>query len=173
MSRRLVTPVLLILAGALAVPLSAQAPRGKKYAVLVGVTGYDHDSLPDLKYTENDVEALGKLLRRKSAGFTSVRLLTTSRGKVRAASAPTGKNIRATLAALLSKTTKHDTVLVALAGHGVQRQVRGKEEGFFCPADARPSRPETLISLSGLFQQLLRTARAKTSSYRRRRGTRA
>jgi formylglycine-generating enzyme required for sulfatase activity len=148
-------PVLLLSAGAgLLLPARGQAPAGKKYALLVGVRAYDHADLPDLKYTENDVEALAKLLRRKGAGFRSVRLLTTRRGKTRAADAPTAKNIRAALAALVARTTKHDTVLVALAGHGLQRQVGGKDESFFCPADARPSKPETLIGLRWLFTEL-------------------
>jgi tetratricopeptide (TPR) repeat protein len=41
---------------------------------------------------------------------------------------------------LLDKVTKHDVVLIGLAGHGLQYQVKvdGKErdESFFCPSDA-------------------------------------
>jgi hypothetical protein len=33
-------------------PISAQATKGKKYALLVGVREYDHAKLPDLKYRE-------------------------------------------------------------------------------------------------------------------------
>jgi uncharacterized caspase-like protein len=126
-------------------PLVAQddKPKGKKYAVLVGVTEYTHAKLPDLRYTENDVEKLARLLRRKGAGFTQVDLLTTTRGNDRAAASPTAANVRAALKKVLDKVNKHDTVLVALAGHGVQLKVEDpkdkkaqRDEAFFCPADA-------------------------------------
>src|SRR5262249_60484906 len=42
----------------------ARAGKGKRYALLVGVKEYDHQALSNLKWTENDVVELGKLLRR-------------------------------------------------------------------------------------------------------------
>jgi formylglycine-generating enzyme required for sulfatase activity len=143
-------------------PGLAQTEKGKKYALLVGVRSYDHDSLPDLKHTENDVEEVGKVLAR--AGYR-VTLLTTTRGKTKNNALPTAKNIRTELKGILDKVTKHDTVLVALAGHGVQLRVKAaggeKEEGFFCPADAKPRSTKdatelgkTMIPLTALFQEL-------------------
>jgi formylglycine-generating enzyme required for sulfatase activity len=138
-----------------------QTIQGKKYALLVGVRAYDHDSLPDLKHTEADVEELGKVL--SVAGYR-VTLLTTTRGK-KPDAAPTAKNIRGKLKAILDHVTKHDTVLVALAGHGVQLRVemggKEKEAAFFCPADTKPRSTkdakrlsETLIGLDELFREL-------------------
>jgi hypothetical protein len=43
----------------------AQTDKGKKYALLVGVLEYDSSLLEKLKYAENDVEELGKLLSGK------------------------------------------------------------------------------------------------------------
>jgi uncharacterized caspase-like protein len=143
-------------------------PKGKKYALLVGVRAYHHDKLPDLKYTEYDVEELAVELTKKSAGFDDLTVLTTSRGEKREAARPTAKNIRAQLKRILGRVTKHDTVLVALSGHGVQLAVedpagkkKDRDEGFFCPADARITRSKkltelttTLISLKELFDQL-------------------
>src|SRR5262245_59334923 len=109
---------------ALAVPLSGQTlddrPAGKKYALLIGVREYEHAKLPDLRYTENDVEGLADILRGKPAGFAEVTLLTTTRGKRHSAARPTADNVRSALRRLLGRVRKHDTVLVALAGHGVQ-----------------------------------------------------
>jgi formylglycine-generating enzyme required for sulfatase activity len=143
-------------------PGLAQAEKGKKYALLVGVRTYDHDSLPDLKQTENDVEEVGKVLARSGYRVT---LLTTTRGKTTSNALPTAKNIRKELKGILAKVTKHDTVLVALAGHGLQLRVKAgggeKEEGFFCPADAKPQSSndaavlgKTMIPLTALFQEL-------------------
>jgi formylglycine-generating enzyme required for sulfatase activity len=157
------------LAAIVALPLAGQADKkGKKYAVLVGVKEYSHDKLPDLKYTENDVVELAELLGTQDGGFTQVVLLTTTRGKGSPAAQPTAANIRSALKKVLDKVTKHDTVLVALAGHGVQLAVEDprdkkaeRDEAFFCPSDARlkntKDRAEltkTLISLKELFDEL-------------------
>ena len=48
-----------------AVPGQAQArggKRGRKFALLVGVTKYNHNDLPDLAYPERDADLLGKAL---------------------------------------------------------------------------------------------------------------
>src|SRR5262249_54090625 len=50
----------------------ADEGRGRKYALLVGVKSYEHSKLPDLRYTENDVEDLARLLRQTKAGFRGV-----------------------------------------------------------------------------------------------------
>jgi uncharacterized caspase-like protein len=132
----------------MALSLLAAAPArpaegGKKHALLVGVAEYNHSKLPDLKYPENDVEELAKILRRPSAGFDSVRLLTSTRGKSDPKSAPTAANIRAALQELVAERGKHDTVVVALAGHGIKLEVQDPDDkgppkylSYFCPADA-------------------------------------
>jgi hypothetical protein len=129
--------------------------KGKKYALLVGVRKYDSDKFEDLRFTENDVEELARVLRER-AGFTSVRLLTTTRGAGRKADAPTAANVRAALEALLARKTKEDTILVALSGHGIQSKVKGrdKDESFFCPSDAQLNDTRTLVSLGSLVTDL-------------------
>ena len=77
-----------------ALPGWTQAARGKRYALLVGVREYDSSALRGLEFTENDVVELAKELRKPSAGFTEVRVMTNSRsGKDR----PTAANIRRTI----------------------------------------------------------------------------
>jgi hypothetical protein len=67
-------------------------------------------------------------------------------------------NLRKEIRALLARKKRDDTVLVALAGHGIQGTVKegGKEkdESFFCPSDAQLNDNDTLISLSKLFSDL-------------------
>jgi formylglycine-generating enzyme required for sulfatase activity len=137
----------------------AQTGKGKKYGLLVGVKEYRHSDLRPLDYTENDVVELAEALR----GFTEVVVLTTSAGEKKPEAAPTAKNIRAQLKRLLEKVTRHDTMLIALAGHGLQLKLtdRTEEEAFFCPADAKPGedvtfaeQSRTMISFSELFQEL-------------------
>ena len=142
LSRFLVAAIFSTLASVLLLGATqAQTAKGKKYALLVGVTEYDHASLPTLKYTENDVEELATILH--DADFTSIRVLSVSRGKKDKRDSPTTANITRALDDLLAKPTKHDTVLIALAGHGVTLEVPdpdekkpGKTHSYFCPADA-------------------------------------
>jgi hypothetical protein len=156
-----VAVVVLSLAAGLALlgPGLAQAEKGKKYALLVGVKDYLHPDLASLSYTENDVVELADALK----GFAEVVVLTTSAGAKDAEASPTAKNIRTQLGRLLKKATRHDTILIALAGHGLQLKLkdRGEEEGFFCPTDARPGedvtfaeQSKTMISFSELFKEL-------------------
>jgi formylglycine-generating enzyme required for sulfatase activity len=146
----------------------AQTVRGKKYALLVGVCQYDSSALQTLDYPENDVEELSKLLNRPAAGFASVRVLTNKRGGKDSKDKPTAANIRAALKELLKGKNSGDTVLLALAGHGVQLEVKdpdGKADSrtwtFFCPKDAdltdvsyRNGHSDTLLNLDDLFQTL-------------------
>jgi hypothetical protein len=149
---RLPHAVLVFLALASCFPAPAAEPRraaGKRYALLVGVKEYEHSSLSNLRYTENDVAALAKLLR--PAGY-QVALLCDSAGQRNARNKPTLRNIQAQLRVLLARCTKRDTVLIAFAGHGVQ--LGGRKDAFFCPCDARPNDPRTLVSLKGVYDQL-------------------
>jgi formylglycine-generating enzyme required for sulfatase activity len=130
--------------------------KAKGYALLIGVSTFDHSSLPALKYTENDVEELAKLLDKPGSRFHGrVRVLTSSRGKKTAADKPTAANIRKALRELTGGRTRQETILVALTSHGLELVVsppgaraRGltRPEGesspddriypFFCPSDA-------------------------------------
>jgi tetratricopeptide (TPR) repeat protein len=133
----------------------ADATRGKRHALLVGVRDYEHNKLATLQFTENDVTELARLLR--PAGY-AVTLLCDSEGEKAPQRRPTARNIRAALKELLAGKGKHDTLLVALAGHGLQRSVKeeGKErdESYFCPCDAQLNDSARLISLKQLFEDL-------------------
>jgi hypothetical protein len=134
----------LVLAACFAMPAWTQGAKGKKYALLVGVTNYQSSHFTKLKYTENDVEELAKLLNQPSAGFAKVRVLTNSRGRTNPKDAPTAANIRQALSEMLGAArSRHDLVLLALSGHGIQVEVKdpeGEKEPksytYFCPTDA-------------------------------------
>src|SRR5262245_26226552 len=128
---------------ALAVPCAAQEKKGKKYALLIGVTEYDHARLATLKYTANDVDELARTLGQANDGFDRITVLTDERGQDDKDLAPTAANVRRELDALLEGKKKHDLILIALAGHGVTLEVkdpdaeaRPKSFTFFCPSDA-------------------------------------
>jgi formylglycine-generating enzyme required for sulfatase activity len=145
---RMAAPALLLLAGLLPL-LLAQEGAPKRYAVLVGINKYQHPKLPALEYAENDVIDLDRLLRKADYDVT---LLT---GSARDESLrPTRETIEKQLRAVLRKCRAGDTVLVALAGHGLQFD--GQGDCFFCPLDARPFKDETdsLLSLGKVYGEM-------------------
>jgi len=123
--------------------------KPKKFALLVGVKDYEHSKLAGLNYPEADATVMAQLL--KSHGYNVV-LLCDSAGKASADSKPTRTNILKQLDRMLDQCKKEDTVLVGLAGHGVQFEV--DRSSYFCPVDAHPLKPETLVSLKLLYQKL-------------------
>jgi hypothetical protein len=128
-------------------PLPALAqPAGKRFAVLVGVNEYNHPKLVRLKYAEADMQELADELR--PSGYKITLLTTSSKDP---ALAPTKANIDRAVQAALSACTKGDSILIAMAGHGVQFE--GQKDSYFCPVDAKPFPDEskTLFSLGGLY----------------------
>src|SRR5947209_2294766 len=128
---------LLALPLAVVVAVLAQPPATpKKYALLVGVNLYDH--IGKLNYAVNDASRTADVLRER--GF-DVTLLADS-----AALKPTRDNILAALENLLGrydadrkrvlggKFQSGDTLLIGLAGHGIQFE----REAYFCPTDGNP-----------------------------------
>src|SRR5262249_61397596 len=72
-------------------PSSAGAADGRRRAILVGVNQYDHPKLRPLRYSVNDVVALGPFLRQ--AGY-EVTLLTDEEGREQADRRPTPRHNR-------------------------------------------------------------------------------
>ena len=131
----------------LAAPAPADGP--KKYALLVSVGRYDHADLKPLQFAENDVVELGKVLADPAHGYAVTTLADSTAVK------PTKKNIDAALRKVLDACKKGDTVVVGLAGHGLQ--FGGDDDAFFCPQDAKPVKAraaETMVSMKGLYDEM-------------------
>jgi formylglycine-generating enzyme required for sulfatase activity len=144
------------------------AAKGKKYALLVGVSYYKNFAYSPLRGTKNDVVELAKVLREPECGF-EVTLLTSEPGHKDPKVAPTAANIRKELKNLLAGKGREDTVLIALAGHGADIEVpdpEGKKPAntytYFFPTDAdelghishSTGHSEHLIELGDLFRRL-------------------
>ena len=65
---------------------------------------------------------------------------------------PTADNIRDHIRAVLRNRRPTDTVLLAFAGHGEQLKQDGKM--YFCPAKCNLDKPDTLVSLDWVYDQL-------------------
>jgi formylglycine-generating enzyme required for sulfatase activity len=130
----------------------AEEAGDRRYALLVGVKNYQGSGLSNLKYPEDDVQALGEVLR--GAGFKRVVVMTQKEAltKDRDELLPTAENIRTQLAALLEDRKPTDTILVFFSGHGVQP--RRSKELLFCPRGANLDDPKTLVSLTEVYDRL-------------------
>jgi formylglycine-generating enzyme required for sulfatase activity len=144
-----VAPASILLTVVASLPAAENIP-GQKLALLVAVRQYNKNELRPLNYTENDVNGLAKTL--SAAGYRRVVLMTQTVGADETRFLPIAANIRKELRGLLADRKEGDSVVIALSGHGVQ--FRGKDEAFFCPADARLSDRSTLISLADLYKDL-------------------
>jgi formylglycine-generating enzyme required for sulfatase activity len=142
--------LIFLLVTACATAQEKNAPE-KKYCLLVGVENYEHKSLSDLKYSVDDVLALGNLL--KAQGFDG-RLLTDDTGAKNPALLPTKANIEKHLQELARGCKAHDTLLLTFTGHGLQ--FTGSPDAYFCPQDARPFSDETqtLVSVTKIYSEL-------------------
>ncbi len=158
MKVRVVLSALALLAiASAALVAQAPAPPPKRVALLVGINEYNRRGFVDLKWAENDVDAVGQELRR--IGFDQVVTLKgTSAGALKA----TRENIDKQLMGLLSGVGKNDVVLVMLSGHGQELPVKRADgttvrDQFYCPIDAVVNKAETMFSLSRLTDETLHT----------------
>lgn len=117
------------------------APR--KWALLVGVNSYENRNLTPLKFAERDVTELGKVL---AGGGFNVRVLTGNQTNA--------VKYREELQKTLKHVNRNDILLLAFSGHGVQIRINDREQPCFCPFDAIPNDPSTLVLLSGVLKDL-------------------
>lgn len=148
---------LLLLAVALAI-LSGTARAEKRVALLVGINNYLNRGLDTkpLEFAERDVASLEEALTKSEFQVTTL----LGRKATKAA-------IEEAIDKTLTGLTARDIVFIGFAGHGAQmpfRDANGKtvigptgeemEDAFFCPSDARVSESNSLVSLTGLLNDL-------------------
>lgn len=134
------------------ISVAAPSAQGqtRKLAFVVGVSEYQKTGLTNLKYAHKDATELSDELAKH--GFEVARFI----GK----DARTDK-VRKALTAFIKITSglnKNDIVLVSFSGHGVQKMVsqnnRLVEAPFICLYDTLVSKPETMISLNSVIEEL-------------------
>lgn len=132
---------------------AADAPKGERYALLVGVQKYSEEKiLRPLPYSERDVTDLAAVLRDNGYKADNVVLMTQAAASDDLRYLPMKKRILAELRLLLADRSADDTVLVAFAGHGVH--FGDDKNSYFCPADALLEDRSTLIPLADVYAVL-------------------
>ena len=135
--------------------ITSPAEAGENYAFLVAVGDYDVKHLKPLAYTRNDILAFKEIIQ--ACGFPKENIVLLHDNLKHLSSVkylPNAKEIRKEFKLLLAKLKEDDTLIVAMAGHGIQ--FKGDESSYFCPADADLDDPErtNLIQLSQLYSDL-------------------
>jgi len=120
--------------------------KGNKYAVLVGVTEYQH--MPHLRFTKNDAEALRDQLIARGFAPDNIRTLINGGGGT---NEPTKQNIENAVQETLHKAGQDDLVVLFLSGHGTQPD----RDPLFCPPEAdRRNLPNTTVSINDIRDHL-------------------
>jgi serine/threonine protein kinase/tetratricopeptide (TPR) repeat protein len=136
------------------VVLTADPARKERFALLVGVHS-PGGGLPDFVHAEPDVVELGRVLVAAGYRPENVMVMTQSPGPKPGRLPPTAANIRARLQELADPArgcTPADSLLVALVGDVAEPPL---DKGpCFCPADADPKAPQTLLPLAEVYESL-------------------
>jgi formylglycine-generating enzyme required for sulfatase activity len=147
-------------------PARPQEPvRGKKYALLVAVDRYERGSLlPGLPFPRRDIEGLEKVFLDAGYDKDNVVVMTRERGLEEFDLMPTAEHVRNQLDLLLGRLEPGDSVIVALAGHGVMMLAPPTDDpkgeprprSFFCPMDANLANKklERFLGFDDLYKSL-------------------
>ncbi len=122
-----------------------------RYALLIGVSSYQNDGLVELPGAEPDVSELSRVLVTGGFPTGNIALMTNRSGARDPRLLPTAKNIRKQLQKLIRDKKPQDTIVIGLAGHGLQA---ADGQTFFCPADAQLSEARSLVALQEIYDAL-------------------
>ncbi len=139
--------------------------RGKKYALLVAVDRYERGSLlPGLPFPRRDIEDLEKVFLDGGYARDNVIVMTRERGLEEFDLLPTAEHVRNQLKLVLDPLQPGDSVIVAMAGHGVlmlappldDPKGEPRPRSFFCPMDANlaSKRLERFVGFDELYREL-------------------
>ncbi len=137
----------------LVLALTAPLARAENYALLIGASDYrkgGKSGLRSLKYPKNDVVDFGAAL--VECGYKRRNTVLMYDGQADNSCVPEYAKIQTQLDLLVKDLTPEDSIIVALAGHGVQ--FVDKKVNFYCPLDADPQNKTNLISLTDVYDRL-------------------
>lgn len=160
-----------VLAAGLIAGMERGVVAGENYALLVAVGDYDLKELRPLRFTRADVLDFHDSLVESGVPPKNIVLMHDDLPKLVAHYGklgpdykaqdylPESSKIRRELDLLLGKLRKDDSVVVAFSGHGVQFQ--GEKKSYYCPADTKLERKETLIAFEDVFSALKESAASR------------
>ena len=113
--------------------LASSSFSGERFAVVIGVSDYSDEQIPDLQYAHRDALSFAEFLRSPQAGlggFPDDRVFRLTNQEA------TLQNMKTALYRFLDGATENDVVYIYFAGHGVADPNR-PEDLYLLPYDAR------------------------------------
>lgn len=137
------------LAFCLTLSLAASSAQAATRAVLIGTNNYnDHRHLPKLRFAANDVRKLARTLIESGCSPDDIVVLADDESGI----SNTFQNTLRTLKSELKKAKLGDSLLIVVAGHGLNRD----GDSYLCPSDADVSKPvSTMLSVAKLYDMLV------------------
>lgn len=117
--------------GLIAVIDDSSSITGKTYAVIIGISDYQEEAIPDLKYADRDAEEFAKFLRSPAGGSVGEKEL-----KVLTNKQATAGRVAAALDELIELTGPGDQVYIYFSGHGDVERKTMTQPGFLLCWDA-------------------------------------
>ncbi len=132
MKSKLVITMLLLLGGFTCFSQNLAVPSTTR-AVVIGISDYQNNEIPDLRFANRDAESFGQYLRSAAGGGLDedhLKLLTNERA--------TTAQFAAALDWLIDESKEGDKVIIYFSGHGdVERKTR-TQLGFLLTWDSPP-----------------------------------
>jgi protein O-mannosyl-transferase len=116
------------------IPTNTTAKVGNTYAVVVGVSDYQHKDIPDLKYAHKDAEAFSLWLQSDAGGNLTgenITLLTNEKA--------TNAKFAAALDGLIENCKEGDVAVIYFSGHGDVETKTVNQNGFLLLYDTPPT----------------------------------
>jgi tetratricopeptide (TPR) repeat protein len=128
--------------------------RADTYAFLVGVSDYENKAeLKPLRFSCDDMISFAGVLRNSGVPARNIVVMHDRQSNARFK--PSRAKVLKEFHLLLATLEPEDSLIVALAGHGVQLGAEGNS--YFLPADAELKDPATLINVKILYEEMERS----------------
>lgn len=116
-------------------PLTATTGNadGNTWAVVVGISDYQHPDIPDLRFADKDAEAFAIFLRSPAGGGLDDDHLSLFCNEQ-----ATGANVAMALSALFDEAQEGDKVVIYFSGHGDVETKRLSQPGYLLCWDSNP-----------------------------------
>lgn len=147
---RTVLVAIFVFVGVIA-PAAESDGGGTRHALLIGISKYHPDRFADLPGAEPDVNEMARVLTAGGFDHANVTLMTTANAVTDPRKLPTSSMIRKQLRRLAKIRAAGDSIVIGLAGHGVQPS---GETYYFCPQDADLNDVTSLISIDEIYDAI-------------------
>ena len=113
---------------------NAELKTSETYAVIVGISDYQDEGIPDLRFADKDAEAFAAHLQSPAGGIVpgeSIKLLTNEEATI--------GNIMAAFTWLIDECQAGDRAIIYFSGHGDVEKVTAFKRGYLLAYDTPPT----------------------------------